>query len=689
MTIAWLHLRRIPAETTFSRGSSHHARRNLPKDNDMKSFLRYSQNLLSVCLLAVLVTPALTKRVAAQENQPATKSDLANAGDSYVNAVDLLPESTAGVVRIPRLPDFCNAWQQTNLGQMFASKEMQPFIEAQRERAMSYFDTLDRKIGLKAKDLYEIASGEVVFAWMAFPNEKRPFSFCVIADTRGMRKDADAVAKQIDTDLKAGGATREDISVGEETIRVYRTKPKPGQLKVEEIALSWNDDRFVAADREVVIRNLLEAARDEDARKAFSKRETYVDAMKQSSDAIAQSKDDAAKVCWEWYAEPFSMGRILREVFEYDRHDDLDIINLLEGQGFGVIEALGGVGAVNGDRFDILHRGVVLTSGKLTKGARMLQPINQPLEPVPAWPTSDCGAFYRIQWDLETAFWSAESLVNAAFGDDLFRPMLEGIRDDPAGPQIDFAKDFIPNLADQILLITDNTTPVSLESDRMLIAVRIINADVVAEVIRKWMEVEPDAEKLDVEEFDVWQVKPGSGTSDDDLDADLAELGFGGDIEDDVEPLLNHWAIAVVRHEEEAYLMFSSHAELLVKMGKRFRSAETGDGLAETKTCETVIEAIKDLGAKEVFLDGVYQPHVSLRARYELLRQGKLKDSDSVLANLIRRFAEDEERINQNDPLKASLLPPFAEIEDYLKGGGVFWNRSESGWDMTGFLLKE
>ncbi|OYP35772.1 hypothetical protein [Rhodopirellula sp. MGV] len=648
----------------------------------MKSFLRYSQKILSAAVLFTLVLGTLTERAVAQDNT-----------DTYVSGIDLLPESTAGVVRIPRLPDFCNAWQQTNLGQMLASKEMQPFIDAQRERAMNYFDTLDRKIGLKAKDLYDIASGEVVFAWMAFPNDnKRPFSFCVIADTRGRQEDADVAGKQIDEELKAGGATREDIEFGGETIRVYRTKPKPGQLKVEEIAISWNADRFIAADREVIVKELLTAVSDESARKAFSKRESFINAMNKSRTSIEDANEATAKVCWEWYAEPFSMGRILREVFEYDRHDDLDIIELLEGQGFGVIEALGGVGAVNGDRFDVLHRGVLLTSGKLTKGSRMLQPTNKPLQPVPTWPTPDCGAFYRLNWDLETAFWSAESLVNAALGDDLFRPMLNGIRDDVEGPQIDFAKDFIPNLDDQVLLITDNTTPVGPESDRMLIAVRIINPDVVAEVIRKWMEVEPDAQKLDVEEFDVWQVEPGSGTSDDDLDADLAELGFGDVVEEDVEPLLNHWSIAVVRGKtkEDAYLMFSSHSELLVKMGQRVTAGvNNNDGLIDTETCKSVTQAIKDLGAEEVFIDGVYQPHVSLRARWELLRKGQLKDSDSLLANLIRRFVEKEQENGQTDPLKASLLPPFAKIESYLKGGGVFWSKSEDGWDMTGFLLKE
>ena len=65
--------------------------------------------------------------------------------------------------------------------------------------------------------------------------------------------------------------------------------------------------------------------------------------------AVTAAAEKNATVCWEWFAEPFAMGRILREVFEYDRRDDLDILQLLERQGFQVVEAVGGVGVVAGE----------------------------------------------------------------------------------------------------------------------------------------------------------------------------------------------------------------------------------------------------------------------------------------------------------------------------------------------------
>ena len=607
---------------------------------------------------------------------------------AFIRGVDLLPESTAGMVEIPELPAFCDAWQQTQIGQLLASPEMQPFLDEQRERATTYFESLDRKIGLKPQDLYDIASGEVVLAWLSFKEDKRrPYALCVIADIRGMKEAADAAAKQIDEDLKAGGATRNDVKYGDETIRVYRTKPKPGQLKIEEIALTWNEDRFIAADRDAVVQDVLDVVAGKKATKAFSDRESYTKVMTDASQAIAQANEQKATRCWSWYAEPFEMGRILREVFEYDRRDDLDVIELLERQGFGVIEAVGGVGVVAGERFDVLHRGVVLAPGKLTKAARMLQATNENRAAIPGWLTPDTGAFYRLNWDLEAAFWAAESLVNDALGEDLFRPMIEGIRDDPEGPQIDIAKDFLPNLDNEVILVTDNTMPAGPESDRMLVALRIQNSDVVAKVVEKAMEVEPDATKLDIKEFDVWRVERGESDTDD-IDAQLAALGFEEEIEDEeAAPLLNHWAIAVVKGQNGAdYLMFSSHAELLIKLGKRVQSGEVKDGFADTEGTKQIVAALDQLGAKQVTFDGVFHPSISLRARYELLRKGELKDSDSLIANLLRRVVDEDEE-GDPDPLQAGKLPPFEKIQQFLTSGGSFWQKTPSGWSMTGFLM--
>ena len=96
---------------------------------------------------------------------------------------------------------------------------------------------------------------------------------------------------------------------------------------------------------------------------------------------------------------------------------------------------------------------------------------------------------------------------------------------------------------------------------------------------------------------------------------------------------------------------------------------------------------MKALDVAEVSLQRMVRTKVSLRAKYELLRRGELKDSDSIAARLYRRIAEDLED-SDDDPLDTSTLPPLSEIEQHFPDGGMFIQQTEAGYRVTGFYLK-
>ncbi len=188
---------------------------------------------------------------------------------------------------------------------------------------------------------------------------------------------------------------------------------------------------------------------------------------------------------------------------------------------------------------------------------------------------------------------------------------------------------------------------------------------------------------------DIWRVQRGE--SDDDFQAELIELGLGPEEgeDDDPPPLLDHWAIAMVDKgpgSTDPYLLFSSHPDLLVSVATRIRKG-ANDGLANVDAVKRVREAQQDLGAKQVSFDRVARLKLSLRVKYELLRQGKLRDSDSVMASLIRRIVEEDEG-GEPDPLNAKTLPPINEIEHHLPDGGGFFETTADGWLINGFFLR-
>ena len=614
----------------------------------------------------------------APEAAIAPKANIAPKGNGgYIDAIKLLPETTAGVARIPNLPDFCSAWKKTHVGSLMDEPLMKPFIEVQKARAENYFDSIDNKIGLRPQDLYDIASGEVVAAWLSFEKDKRrPYSFCVIADIRGLKAKADKALEQIDEDLIAGGAIRNDVAHLGQTVRVYTTKPKPGQLKIEEIAITADDTRVIAADRQRVVTDVLDAVAGNPAAGSLSEFEEFKNLRKRVDESIADAvKKQNATPALEWFARPFAMGRILREVFEVDRGNQVDILKLLEGQGFDAIKAMGGTAALAGKEIDLLHRGFIVapptvpSEQRYKLAARMLQLVDLPLQPVPKWVHPEVGSFNRIHWKLEEAFWASETLINDAFGDDIFRPMIEGIRDDEEGPQIDIAQDVLPNLDNEVILLTDNVLPAAIDAERMLVAIRVKNVAVIKDAIRKAMEVEPDASKMDaLPGVEIWRVQRGE--AEDDFEKDLFGSDDFGFEEDDVEqapPLLDHWAIALVEQgpgSNAPYLIFSSHPDFLVQTATRIMQGAK-DGLGGLPEMKRVVTTMETLGADQVAFDRLIRLKLTLRVKYELLRQGQLKDSDSVLFKLLRRLDEEEDGI-QPDPLNASKLPPINQVEHHL-----------------------
>jgi hypothetical protein len=504
--------------------------------------------------------------------------------------------------------------------------------------------------------------------------------------------------EKIDKELTAGGWIRQDIKSQGETIRLYNVKPKPGQLKVEQIAITLNDVRIIAADRDSVVTELLDAVAGQPKGDAIASLDDFETVLTRSSQAIRDPiQAGGGTIAAEWFAKPFQMGRIVRESLEVDRGNQVDILKLLENQGFDALKAAGGVFAMAGQKYDLLHRGYVLAPpttdqpSKYENAARMLQFENQPLADIPPWVHADAASFNRLHPKFEEAFWASETLINEAFGDEIFRDIIEGIRDDEDGPQIDIEKNVLPNLDNQVMLITDNTLPATVNSERMLVAIRIRDAAAIKAAIGKAMEVEPDASRMDVlPGVEIWRVQRDE-SSNDKFDAELfgdLELGFQADTKEQA-PLLDHWAIAMVDKgpgSDAPYLMFSSHPDLLILVAKRIQDGAKG-GLHSLPSIKSVAESLQELGCEQPAYDRAVRLKYSLRAKYQLLQQGKLKESDSVLASIYRRIFEDEEG-GEPDPLNAAKLPPLEQIEAFLPDGGSYFETTEDGWAFTGFLLK-
>ncbi len=613
------------------------------------------------------------------------------AADNFVGGLQLFPADAAGVVRVADMPTLCEVWKKTTLHELGQDDVMGPLLQANFGANGTMWSNVGDKIGVRPKDLFEIASGEVVAAWLPFENERRrPSCLAIVADIRGNHDGAVKVADRIDRELKADGATRSDVQKFGELVRIYKPKSRPGQLKIEEVVIVVTQDRMIATNRDSVVFEMLEAIPTGGLQTPVADAELYQTVTDQ---VAARIEIDTPGSTVQWYVRPIAMGRIIRDVANVDRGNKVKILDLLEHQGFDAVQAMGGTVVVAQGQYDLLHRGYIHAPAvadqpdRYRLAARILQFPNSAMRPLPSWIPKTIATATQINWKIEKGFWALETLVDEAFNDKIFRPTIAGIRDDEEGPQIDLEKKVLPSLGEHLLLLTDNTKPATTGSERMLIAIEVRNEAAIQEAVKKAMEVEPDVTLVEtVPGVDIWKVERTEDQFEEDVFFDdFAD--FGEPIEEQP-PLLNTWAIAMVgkaKGADTSYLIFASHVELLVEAAQRIQSG-AGDGLADQPDIKALFAATKEAGADQVAIQRVVRLSESLETKYELLRRGELRDNDSVLSAVIRRMFKDEEQEDVGRP-NAGKWPPYSHVKKFFGDASSFVETTDTGWNLNAFLL--
>lgn len=624
--------------------------------------------------------------------QPPAANDAPAVATEFRPGWSILPDSTQGIVAVDDLPELLERWTRTSLAELQHDEAMRPFLETQREAIERELADAGLQAGLRFADLRDSVSGELVLAWMRFDDRQRPYSIAMLADTRGREAQRDAMLAKVDRALRQRDAAVTSVQLRGEQATLYTMPKRRGQLVVERLLVATPDGRVIITDRPETMEMLIAAAREgiEDGlAEAADYRGVFGELQNPPGDGSA-----GPPPALRWFARPIGMAMIARDAAGVDRGRQVDVLRLLRNQGFDAIQSAGGQIQIATDNYDLLHRAFVLAPPtapgpeRYTKAARMLQFPNGPMGDPPGWALPTAATFFQAHWRMEEAFWAAETLVDEAFGEKIFRKVIEDIRKDEEGPQIDLANDIAANFDDNLLILTDNRIDEGRTSERALGAIRLKDPAVVAQAINRAMEGDPDVYEFPYEQHLIWEIRPGEAQAPGfEVDA-FADFGFEEPeppAAGAANPLLEKWALTVYGD----YLFFSSHAELLVEIIEHERSG--GPTIAAAPEFQRVREVILAEGGETRAMERIVRSDLAWRVKYELLRQEKFMESDSMLATLLRRARDRAETAEPSEPLEldTSQLPPFAEISHHLQPGGGFTRTEENGWSMTHFLLRK
>jgi hypothetical protein len=281
-------------------------------------------------------------------------------------------------------------------------------------------------------------------------------------------------------------------------------------------------------------------------------------------------------------------------------------------------------------------------------------------------------------------------LFDELFGEGeqgVWEDVKDGLKNDPNGPQIDLREEMVSQLANRVTVISDNKLPISTTSERLLFAVQTKDEAAVAAAMEKTLKDDKEVRRREFNGHVIWETIPEEARPTPQIRLELPALGGGHRRDEErqdeevAEPLFPNASVTVAHGN----LMVASHYDFLIKILTPVEERET---LQRNIDWMIVDSTLKKLGAGEDCARTFSRTADEYRAAYEMIRQGKMPQSESMLGRVLNTaFGEPNTGEFRQPEIDGSKLPDFEYVRRNLGPAGMFGVSEENGWFFKGFAL--
>jgi hypothetical protein len=606
----------------------------------------------------------------------------------------LLPNATKGYISVARPAEFKERWLKTQWGQMLNDEVMKPFVEDLREQLQDEYSAVEEKLGLRWDDLEGVANGELSFALIE--QKDRYAALAITIDVTDHQQQADRLLAAVEKRFAARNIRKQAAEFEGATLHMF-TIPSAGSAGPQTTVYFIKDNLLVGVDRKQLAEEMLKRFAG-NATDNLASVAAYKSVMAKCGQEAKELKPEA-----RWFVEPFGFIFAARtlEKKKDAQSGDQDFVKIFQETGFDAIQGVGGfVNQLVDGHVEFMHRTCVYAppvDGKdplrWTKSMRMLQlPNVAGFEPQSFVPRMSAG-YRTISLDIGLAFDHVGPLVDRIKDhEDAWANSLEGWKNDRFGPRVDVENEIIAHLGQRITLFTGYDVPISVESERSLFAIETTNEKALLQALEKWMKSEPDFERRELGEYIVWERKPPEAIEVPEIDVPLGFTPLGdeddevGEEEEEREPVLPNSAMTVAL----GHLMMASDIDYLTEILGGFGQRER---LASSEDYKQVASVLNHHTPSERSFLEFGRSDEELRPIFELVREGKMPESKSILGKLLNRIltTEKEQRdgILRKQQIDGSSLPSFEAVRRYLGPHGGVIRSQNDGWMMTGVVLNK
>jgi hypothetical protein len=290
-----------------------------------------------------------------------------------------------------------------------------------------------------------------------------------------------------------------------------------------------------------------------------------------------------------------------------------------------------------------------------------------------------------------------EDAVLKVYGEvDSWGEVLEGLEDkqkkDNTSPRINLRAELIAHLGKRVTVITayDEKAPITA-SERLLFAIETTNADAVRAAMEKTMQTNTDVKQHKFEEHLIWEMIEQEQTGPAELPT-LVVPSLTGEEDQGPQPgeeetkdvrLLPHAAVAIAH----GHLFVASHLDFLQKV---LAPKEPRAMLGANVDCQLVQAAVDQLGPGQRCAWSFSRTDEEYRPTYELIRQGKMPQSETMLARVLNAmFSTGKKGEFRHQKIDGTQMPDYDVVRRYLGAAGMVVSSEPDGWFFKGFALKK
>jgi hypothetical protein len=608
------------------------------------------------------------------------------ASVAAVPADAIMSDQTRGFLSVADARRLQENFNRTQMGRLVKDEAMQPFIQDMRQQIERKLSSTRQKLGLTVEDVRDVARGEVAIGLVEQKNTRAAVAITV--DVTGNVPAAETLLGKIEKELISRRAKKSSSNLGGVAITLYNIPPQAEKDIAREAIFFIHQDMLCATDSRAEAQAMIARMNGQGGGKLAD-----VAAYQQTMQRCAAEAGQLAPEI-RWFAEPFGYARATRSLLpgEVLAKQGKNYVNILENQGFDAIRGVGGFInlAVDG-QYELLHRTSIFAppvpgaEEKYELAMRMMRfPNKTDLAPQP-WIPQKLASYRTFSMDLKNAYQHFGSLFDAIAGyENAFNDVIEGLEKDPYGPQVQVENDFIQHLGERVTLMTDYELPITTKSERYLFAVDVTNEQAIAAAVEKFMKADPNAQRRELQGKVVWDIMPPQEQYEEleiaiDPVAPAQSGGQGGALGGTA---MSNSAVCVT----DGHLLIASHLPFLEQI-----LSQKGGSLAQANDYQQVEAALNKLAQGPVAVRCFRRSDEAYRPTYELLRQNKMPQSETLLGRLLNRLLtppeDEEEGILRQQKIDGRQLPNFEVVRHYFSPVGLAVRSLDDGWFVVGATL--